>query len=275
MQKDPSSRKKNEAMVHILVLTQKNVACCRELSELPIFLCDDKADGEPDYTLLAFLPFLNAVPQQKPSGFMFSLLGDIHSTEDFSNAIAYAHTLRADLVVWYSFAMTAQSEGMVDPAVQEAVQWAVGDKKVVIYPFMSMPFLDLPGAIPVAGVKVEDAVFKLPFPAQTMVNEPKVVSTGSWTEFQRVWERTNLLISVPDTRRRMEGHALAIWSVTAVAAWCLLARKTKGLPGQGTDLEEFLRGVCVPVQLQPEQARATYGYLDPRRVAELGDKPWT
>jgi hypothetical protein len=111
VQKDPSSRKKNEAMVHILVLTQKNVACCRGLSELPIFLCDDKTDGEPDYTLLAFLPFLNAVPQQKPSGFMFSLLGDIHSTEDFSNAIAYAHTLRADLVVWYSFAMTAQSEG--------------------------------------------------------------------------------------------------------------------------------------------------------------------
>jgi hypothetical protein len=163
-QKNSRLGKSGEAPVHILVLTDKNAACCRSLSKLPIFLCDDRTGGEPDYTLLAFLPFLNAIPQQSPSGFVFSLVGDIHTNEDFLNAMGFAHNLRVDMVVWYSFAMAAQSEDMRDLVVHEAVEFAMANNCIVIYPFLSMPLLNSPGAIPVAGVRVEDSIFRLPHP---------------------------------------------------------------------------------------------------------------
>jgi hypothetical protein len=271
-QKNSRLGKSGEAPVHILVLTDKNAACCRSLSKLPIFLCDDRTGGEPDYTLLAFLPFLNAIPQQSPSGFVFSLVGDIHTNEDFLNAMGFAHNLRVDMVVWYSFAMAAQSEDMRDLVVHEAVEFAMANNCIVIYPFLSMPLLNSPGAIPVAGVRVEDSIFRLPrIPAQIVANKPKVVTLGNWTDFQRVWERSNLVISVPDQRRRMEGHGLAVWSVTAVAAWWLRAQKLKGVQNKTNDFDKFLRVLCVPVELQPDHTRVTYGYLDPRRVAEFGN----
>ncbi len=109
-----------QARVHILVLTNKNVASCRSLSNLPIFLCDDKAGGEPDYTLLAFLPFLNLITRQVPSGFVFSLK-EVHSSEDFIGAMGMARNIQVDMVVWYSFVMPAASEGAIDQGVQEIV----------------------------------------------------------------------------------------------------------------------------------------------------------
>ncbi|HTZ58026.1 MAG TPA: hypothetical protein VMB49_08020 [Acidobacteriaceae bacterium] len=259
------------AHVHILVLTDKNVACCRSLSDLPIFLCDDKLGGEPDYTLLAFLPFLNAVTQKVPSGFVFSLMGKVHSYDDFTGAIAMAHRMQVDLVVWYSFAMTAASEAAIDPGVQEIVEFALANNIVVIYPFLSMPFQDAPGAIPVAGVAIENSIFGLTrMPAGGLVNEPKVVTSGRWAEFQRVWELTNIRISVPDPRQRIEGHGLAVWTVAAVAAWYLHMQKSAGAQDLANGLEDCLRTLCVPIELQPKGTRVSYGYLDPRRVSEFG-----
>ncbi len=259
-----------QARVHILVLTNKNVASCRSLSNLPIFLCDDKAGGEPDYTLLAFLPFLNLITRQVPSGFVFSLK-EVHSSEDFIGAMGMARNIRVDMVVWYSFVMPAASEGAIDQGVQETVEFALANNIVVVYPFLSMPFLDSPGVIPVAGVAVENSIFTLrQIPAGILINEPKVVTLGLWPEFLRVWERSAIRIPAPDPRHRIEGHALAVWSVAAVAAWHLYREKLRGAHDPANSLDNFLKVLCVPVELQPEHIRVTYGYLDPRRVSEFG-----
>lgn len=259
-----------DARVHILVLTDKNVAACRSLSKLPFFLCDDKPGGEPDHTLLAFLPFLNSVPGKLPSGFVFSLVGNLHQSSDFANAMALAKNLQADLIVWYSFAMPATSEATIDPEIQGAAEFALSIGKVLVYPFLSMPLLDAPGAIPVAGAAIHDSMFTVPgAPSGILANEPRVIAAGAWPDFQRAWEQANLVISVPDPQQRIEGHALAVWTVTAVVAYSLLSLKKKGSRQLVSDVDAHLKLFSIPVAL-PSPQRVTYGYLDPRRIAEFG-----
>ncbi len=264
-----------DAHVHILVLTDKNVAACRSLPKLQFFFCDDKPGGEPDHTLLAFLPFLNSVPRKLPSGFVFSLVSNLHQSGDFANAMALAKNLQADLIVWYSFAMPATSEATIDPEIQSAAEFALSIGKVLVYPFLSMPLLDAPGAIPVAGAAIHqsgihDSMFTVPgAPAGILANEPRVIAAGAWPDFQRAWEQANRVISVPDPQRRVEGHALAVWTVTAVVAYSLLSLKRKGSRQLVNDVDAHLKLFSIPVALQPPQ-RVTYGYLDPLRIGEFG-----